>query len=115
MSGNTDYGNHVQRMVMIAPLNFKESKILAELHTLKTYKKSTIIDKQGTVSKAVYYLNQGILAMEYKKKSKIFVRDFIFKHSPALVYPSFYLQEPSRYSIRAVTDCNVWELTKENF
>ena len=115
MSENTDYGNHVQRMGMIAPLTFKESKILAELHTLKPYEKNTIIDKQGTISKAVYYLNEGILAMEYKKKSKVFIRDFIFKNSPALVYPSFYLQEPSRYSIRAVTDCNVWELTKENF
>ena len=115
MNNNKDYGNHVKRMGMIAPLTSKESKILAELHTLKTYKKNTIIDKQGTVSKAVYYLNEGILAMEYKKKSKVFIRDFIFKNSPALVYPSFYLQEPSRYSIRTVTDCNVWELTKENF
>ena len=115
MSNKKDYGNHVERMAMIAPLTSKESKILAELHTLKTYKKNTIIDKQGTVSKAVYYLNDGILAMEYKKKSKVFIRDFIFKNSPALVYPSFYLQEPSRYSIRTVTDCNVWELTKENF
>ena len=115
MSNIKDYGNHVRRMGMIAPLTSKESKILAELHTLKTYKKNTIIDKQGTISKAVYYLNEGILAMEYKKKSKVFIRDFIFKNSPALVYPSFYLQEPSRYSIRAVTDCSVWELTKENF
>ena len=115
MSNKKDYGNHVRRMGMIAPLTSKESKILAELHTLKTYKKNTIIDKQGTISKAVYYLNEGILAMEYKKKSKVFIRDFIFKNSPALVYPSFYLQEPSRYSIRTVTDCNVWELTKENF
>ena len=115
MSNKKDYGNHVRRMGLIAPLTSKESKILAELHTLKTYKKNTIIDEQGTVSRAVYYLNEGILAMEYKKKSKIFIRDFIFKNSPALVYPSFYLQEPSRYSIRTVTDCNVWELTKENF
>ena len=115
MSNDKNYGNHVRRMGMIAPLTSKESKILAELHTLKTYEKNTIIDKQGTVSRAVYYLNEGILAMEYKKKSKIFIRDFIFKNSPALVYPSFYLQEPSRYSIRTVTDCNVWELTKENF
>ena len=115
MSNKKDYGNHVRRMGMIAPLTSKESKILAELHTLKTYKKNTIIDKQGTISKAVYYLNEGILAMEYKKKSKVFIRDFIFKNSPALVYPSFYLQEPSRYSIRTITDCNVWELTKENY
>ena len=49
------------------------------------------------------------------KKTKVFIRDFIFENSPALVYPSFYLQEPSKYSIRTWTDCNVWELTKENF
>ena len=115
MGNKKDYGNHVKRMGLIAPLTSEESKILAELHTLKTYKKGTIIDEQGTVSKAVYYLNDGILAMEYKKKSKVFIRDFIFKNSPALVYPSFYLQEPSRYSIRTITDCNVWELSKENF
>ena len=115
MRNNKNYGSHVERMGMIAPLTPKESEILAELHTLKAYKKNTIIDEQGTVSRAVYYLNEGILAMEYKKKSKVFIRDFIFKNSPALVYPSFYLQEPSRYSIRTVTDCNVWELTKENF
>ena len=53
--------------------------------------------------------------MEYKKKSKVFIRDFIFKNSPAIVYPNFYLQEPSRYSICAVTDCNAWVLNKENF
>ena len=67
MSNKEDHGNHVKRMGKIAPLTSKESKILAELHTLKTYKKNTIIDKQGTISKAVYYLNEGILAKEYKK------------------------------------------------
>ena len=71
MRNDKNYGSHVERMGMIAPLTSEESKILAELHTLKTYKKNTIIDKQGTISKAVYYLNEGILAMEYKKKSKV--------------------------------------------
>ena len=70
MNIDRDYGNQVRRMGIIAPLTSKESKILAELHTLKKYKKNTIIDKQGTVLKSVYYLNKGILAMEYKKNQK---------------------------------------------
>ena len=106
---------HVDRMSKIAPLSEKEKKLLATLHTRKQYKKNSVIDQQGTVSKAVYYLNKGILSMEYQHGAKVFVRDFIFKDSPALVYPSFYLERPSRYSIKAVTDCDVWELTKENF
>ena len=102
-------------MSKIAPLSDKEMKILADLHILKDYKKNTVIDKQGSISGAVYYLNQGIMAMEYEKDSKTFVRDFIFENSPALVYPSFFLEKPSRYSIRTLTECNVWELPKENF
>ena len=69
-------------MSKIAPLSNKEMKILAELHTLRDYKKNTVIDKQGSISRAVYYLNQGIMAMEYEKDSKTFVRDFIFENSP---------------------------------
>ena len=57
-------------MSKIAPLTDKEMKILEDLHILKDYKKNTIIDKQGSVSKAVYYMNQGTMAMEYEKDSK---------------------------------------------
>ena len=106
---------HVHRMSKIASLNEEEKKLLAGLHTRKQYKKKSVIDQQGSISKAVYYLNKGILSMEYQHGSKVSIRDFIFRDSPALVYPSFYLEEPSRYSIKAVTDCDVWELTKENF
>ena len=102
-------------MSKIASLNEQEKIILGALHSRKQYKKKSVIDQQGTISKSVYYLNKGILSMEYQHGSKVFVRDFIFRDSPALVYPSFYLEEPSRYSIKAVTDCDVWELTKENF
>ena len=73
-------------MGMIAPLTPKESKILAELHALKTYKKTTIIDKQGRISKAVYYLNEGILAMEYKKKQKFSLETLSSKiHQPLYI------------------------------
>ena len=71
---------------MIAPLTSKESKILADLHTLKIYKKNTIIDKQGTISKAVYYLNEGILAMEYKKNQKFSLETLSSKiHQPLYI------------------------------
>ena len=49
------------------------------------------------VSKNGYFLNEGTLAGHYQKYSKVFTRDFIFKNSPALAYPSFYIQEPSKY------------------
>tara|TARA_A100001011_G_scaffold299098_1_gene312159 strand:- start:528 stop:1133 length:606 start_codon:yes stop_codon:yes gene_type:complete len=115
MTKKIDYQKHINRMSKISPLSDKEMKILAELHILRDYKKNTVIDRQGSISRAVYYLNKGIMSMEYESDSKIFVRDFIFENSPALVYPSFFLEKPSRYSIRTLTDCNVWELPKENF
>ncbi len=102
-------------MSKIAPLTNKEMKILADFHILRDYKKNTVIDKQGSISRAVYYLNRGIMAMEYETGKKNLVRDFIFENLPALVYPSFFLEEPSRYSNRTLTECSVWELPKENF
>ena len=42
MKSNENYGSHVEKMGMIAPLTPKESKILAELHTLKIYKKTRL-------------------------------------------------------------------------
>tara|TARA_B100000287_G_C20452246_1_gene709947 strand:+ start:139 stop:786 length:648 start_codon:yes stop_codon:yes gene_type:complete len=107
--------NFIERMAKIAYLNSDDKLFLAKLFELKSYKKGTIIDSQGKISKAVYYVNKGILSMEYNKKSKIYIKDFVFKNSPALVYPSFYLSETSRYSIRALTDCEVYKLSKENF
>ena len=115
MSSIKSKNSHVDRMSKIASLSEQEKFFLGALHSRKQYKKKSVIDQQGTISKSVYYLNKGILSMEYQHGSKVFVRDFIFRDSPALVYPSFYLEEPSRYSIKAVTDCDVWELTKENF
>ena len=115
MSSIKSKNSHVDRMSKIASLNEQEKIFLGALHSRKQYKKKSVIDQQGTISKSVYYLNKGILSMEYQHGSKVFVRDFIFRDSPVLVYPSFYLEEPSRYSIKAVTDCDVWELTKENF
>ena len=110
-----NYINYIERMGRIANLSTDDKAFLTTLFKLKSYKKDFVIDRQGSVSRAVYYLNKGIFSMEYNKSSNIYIRDFIFANSPALVYPSFFLNEPSRYSIRALTDCIVWELSKENF
>ena len=81
-------------MGMTAPLTSKESKILAELHTLKTYEKNSIIDKQGTVSKAVYYLNEGILAMEYKKNQKFLLEASSLKTHQLSYTPASICKNP---------------------
>lgn len=107
--------DYIERMGKISFLSINDKTYLAKLFELKSYKKGNVIDQQGSVSQSVYYLKKGVFSMEYNKNQNIFIRDFIFKNSPALVYPSFFLNEPSRYSIRAITDCAVWELSKENF
>ena len=77
--------SYLERMKKISFLSGDEMIILSKLHIRKDYKKNAVIDQQGTVSKSVYYLNSGILSMEYLNESKVFVRDFIFENSPALV------------------------------
>lgn len=75
-------------MGIIPILTYKESKILAGLHFIKIHKKSTIIDEHGTVLMAIYYLNKMDPCNGVKKEQIVFIKDLIFKNSPALAYPS---------------------------
>ena len=90
--------NYIERMAKIAYLSSDDKLFLSNLFELKTYKKGVMIDRQGKVSKAVYYVNEANFQWNTTINQKS-VKDFVFA-SPALVYPSFYVNEPSRYSIR---------------
>ena len=54
MNKKIDHQKHINRISKIAPLYDKEMKILADLHILRGYKKNTVIDRQGSISRAVY-------------------------------------------------------------
>ena len=77
--------------------------------------KNTILTEQGDVSREVYYLESGMMAMTYTRNKKTFVKDFILENDPAMVYPSFFTEEPSSYSIITLTACVVQVLTKKNY
>ena len=99
----------------IETLKFEEKKYLKNLFIQKEIEKNTLIIKQGEISKDVYFLDKGIMAMIYNKDKKKFVKDFIFWKNPAMAYPSFFTREPSSYSIMTLTDCSLQVLTKKNY
>ena len=65
-----DHEKYLYRMSKIAPLSSEEMKILGNLHTIKNYKKNTIIDKQGSISKAVFILTKVLWRWSMKRNQK---------------------------------------------
>jgi len=107
--------DHISFMSQFESLNDKEKKYLGKLFIQKDIKKNTYIVEQGSVSREVYFINNGMMAMIYHRNNNKFVRDFIFENGPAMVYPSFFNEELSAYSIKTITDCSIQVLTKENY
>ena len=107
--------DHISFMSQFESLSDKEKKYLRKLFIQKDIKKNTYIIEQGEVSREVYFLEKGMMAMIYHRNNKKFVKDFIFENDPAIVYPSFFNVEPSTYSIKTITDCSIQILTKENY
>ena len=53
--------------------------------------------------------------MVYEKKDKHYIRDFVFQNTPAVAFPSFFNNKPSRYSIKSLTNSTLETITKKNY
>jgi len=71
--------------------------------------------KTGETAKEAYFLKKGMMVMIYEKKGKNYIRDFIFDNTPAVAFPSFFNEEPSRYSIKTLTSCTLEVITKRDY
>lgn len=69
---------------------------------------------EGTVCDKIYFLNKGCLAMIYERDNKIFVKDFVFKNDFASVYESFLTKTSSRYSLKAISECEYQSISITN-
>ena len=71
--------------------------------------------KTGETAKEAYFLKKGMMVMIYEKKGKNYIRDFIFDNTPAVAFPSFFNNKPSRYSIKTLTSCTLEVITKRDY
>ena len=70
-----------------------------------------IISPQGQINNDIIFLNEGIIAAIYNNNKKNFIRDFYFNGNFFRDYQSYSNQEPSKFSIEAVTDSIIQKIT----
>ena len=94
----------------------KSERILFDnLCSIKQINTNETLIKTGETAKEAYFLKSGMMVMIYEKKGKNYIRDFIFDNTPAVAFPSFFNEEPSRYSIKTLTSCTLEVITKRDY
>ena len=94
----------------------KSERILFNnLCSIKQIDTNETLIKTGETAKEAYFLKKGMMVMIYEKKGKNYIRDFIFDNTPAVAFPSFFNEEPSRYSIKTLTSCTLEVITKRDY
>lgn len=72
-----------------------------------------IILPQGQINNDIIFLNKGIIAAIYNSNKKNFIRDFYFNGNFFRDYQSYSNQEPSKFSIKSVTDSIIQKITHQ--
>lgn len=79
---------------------------------LKSANSGTYIHKEGEVCNKILFIQHGCVSMIYERDNKSFIKDFIFQNDFASVYESFLSQQPARYSLKAVNDCQFQSISR---
>ena len=93
-------------------LDKAEEEFATSLLKFRQIKKNTVLLHSGEVCKKVYFVNKGCLRLYYTDSSgKDHIISFMPENWWAVDIASFYSQKPAAYSIEALEDCEILELS----
>jgi len=78
-------------------------------------KKNDYLLREGDYCKTINYLKSGLLRIFYINNTIEVVTSFAFSFDVTTILRSFLLNEPSRESIQAITDCEVYSISIEKY
>lgn len=85
-------------------LNHNEISDLKNITKSKNYKKGETILTVNQVNKKLYLINEGLIKVSFYKEGKEFIMKFFHEHEFCAVLDSLTTNEPSNYTIKALTD-----------
>lgn len=84
---------------------------LNQLHHTTIAKNEHLI-RIGQMEKHLYFLKEGVFRFYVEQETKDITFDFVFPGSFFCAFTSFLTGEPVKYSIQALTDCQVYFIEK---
>lgn len=101
--------NYVIRFLdQIEPIEEDLKASLLKCADYKTYPRKLKILTAGAVCRELGFLQKGLAVINIKTDEKDMPADIILENQFMCVFESFITQSPSRASIEAVEDCEVW-------
>lgn len=92
-------------------------KIAPEYKThlsVKKLEKGDYLLEEGAVCKSVWYVKEGLLKCFYRKADKEIITFFGYPGMILTSSQSYYMQEPCRDNIQAITDSLVYAINRES-
>ncbi len=79
------------------------------------FSEKKIILLEGEISDKIYYIEEGCLRLSFNKEGKDITLQFFFENQIVSSFESFYLGEPSLFSIESVEKSKVRVIDKKEF
>ncbi|MEZ0540028.1 Crp/Fnr family transcriptional regulator [Fibrella arboris] len=79
-----------------------------------TYAKNTFLIEAGQVEQHIYYLADGLVRLSLNHDGKDVSIDFVFSQNLFSAYSSFLSQQPSAFSVQALTSVSVLRFSRAN-
>lgn len=105
-----DFLTHINRLVT---LSNEETISLTSIVKTKSYKKGDVVLKINRINKKLYFINDGLVKVSFFNERKEFVMRFFYRHEFCAVLDSLTTNQPSNYTIIALTDVSLLEIDFE--
>lgn len=109
--------NHFLHRVF-SPSNFRPEELLQIVSKFKQvkYSKEDYLLESGRTANNYWFVEQGLLRSYVVDAEGNEISTGFFSVGDIVIdWPSFFLREPTREYIQALSDCNCWQLDYENF
>ncbi len=100
---------------LIRAFNPELKTAFEQITKIRTYAKGEFLLKQGQICRKSFLLITGVAHKYYQYEGKIISTELYFKDDLALAFHSYTLQEPSKETIKAITEVVVSELAYDDF
>lgn len=86
-----------------------------ELTEKKTIPKKTTLVYEGEYAVKIYYIQKGIMRLWHNNDGNDVTVQFFTENQVVASFESFYLKQPSKFSLETLTDCAALAVTRETF
>ncbi|QIP14815.1 Crp/Fnr family transcriptional regulator [Spirosoma aureum] len=103
-----------QRFNELVPLTDEQWLRFVPIVESVDYDKNEFLIEAGEVERYIYYIAEGMVRLSFNHDGKDISIDFVFKHNFVSAYSSFLTEQPSEFSVQALTDVQALRFSRTN-